>query len=495
MPSPTPQRAADAALFTTPTPSATAVRPGSRGVLAALSLGMLLPSLSASIANVALPSLAQAFAAPFASVQWVVIAYLLTITALVVSAGRLGDLVGRRRLLLAGLAIFTLGSALGGAASGLWWLVAVRVAQGVGAAVMMALTMALVSEVVPQARAGSAMGLLGTVSAVGTALGPALGGLLIGAWGWPSVFWINVPLGLAALAMAWRYLPDDGPAELSSARPRAPRFDLIGTALLTLTLTSYALAMTLGQGRFGALNAGLLLVAAAGVVTFVWAQRRVAAPLVRLALFREPVLAAGFATSALVTAVVMATLVVGPFYLAGALGLDALRMGLVMSVGPAVAALVGAPAGRLVDRRGARRVGAAGLALMFTGSVALPFASEAWGVAGYSGTLALITAGYAAFQAANNTAVMTQAGADQRGVVSGLLNLSRNLGLITGASVMGAVFQAGAAVQPLAEASPLALTTGLRLSFWAAAGFVATAGMVTLLARMAGGSRAGVHSA
>jgi MFS family permease len=470
---PAPLRTADA-VSSAPTLSA------ARGVLVTLSLAMLLPALSASIANVALPSLARAFSAPFPSVQWVVIAYLLTVTALVVSAGRLGDLIGRRRLLLSGMAIFTLASALSGAATGLGWLVAARVAQGVGAAIMMSLTMALVSEVVPKARVGGAMGLLGTVSAVGTALGPSMGGLLIGAFGWQAVFWVNVPLGLVALAMAWRYLPQE-----PSLAAQAVRFDVIGTVLLTLTLACYALAMTLGSGHFGALNVGMLLAAAVGVVAFVGTENRVAAPLLQPALFRQPVLAAGFATSALVTTVVMATLVVGPFYLAGALGLDAARMGLVMSVGPAVAALVGVPAGRLVDRRGAPRVGAAGLALMFAGSVTLPFASAAWGVAGYAGALALITAGYAAFQAANNTAVMTHAGAEQRGLVSGLLNLSRNLGFVTGASAMGAVFLAGVSTQQLADASPQALTAGLRLSFLVAAGLVATAGLITLAARAA----------
>jgi MFS family permease len=484
MSSPTPHRMADAV---SSAPSSAPAPPAARGVLVSLCLAMLLPALSASIANVALPSLARAFAAPFSSVQWVVIAYLLTITALVVSAGRLGDLIGRRRLLLGGMAVFTLASALSGAAMGLWWLVAARVAQGVGAAIMMSLTMALVSEVVPKARVGSAMGLLGTVSAVGTALGPSLGGLLIGASGWQAVFWVNVPLGGVALAMAWRHLPKDVPKD---AAAHAPRFDAIGTVLLTLTLASYALAMTLGGGHFGALNLGLLLAAAVGVVAFVVVQNRVAAPLVRPALFRQPVLAAGFATSALVTTVVMATLVVGPFYLAGVLGLDAARMGLVMSVGPAVAALVGAPAGRLVDRRGAPRVGAAGLALMCAGSVTLPFASAAWGVAGYASALALITAGYAAFQAANNTAVMTHASAGQRGLVSGLLNLSRNLGLVTGASAMGAVFLAGASTPHLADASPQALTAGLRLSFLMAAGLVATAGLIVLAAGTANGREA-----
>src|SRR5205085_6462518 len=140
---------------------------------------MLLSSLGTSIANVALPTLAQAFAASFQEVQWIVLAYLLAVTALIVGVGRLGDIVGRRRLLLAGLVLFTAASALCGAAPTLWMLVAARAAQGLGAAIMMSLTMALVGETIGKDRTGSAMGLLGTMSAIGTALGPSLGGILI----------------------------------------------------------------------------------------------------------------------------------------------------------------------------------------------------------------------------------------------------------------------------------------------------------------------------
>lgn len=181
-------------------------------------------------------------------------------------------------------------------------------------------------------------------------------------------------------------------------------------------------------------------------------------------------MATGVAVNALITTVVMATLVVGPFYLAGGLGLDAARMGLVMTTGPAVAALAGAPAGQLVDRLGASRVTGAGLLLMLAGSAALPWASATWGALGYAATLALITAGYASTQAANNTAVMASAPADQRGLVSGLVNLSRNLGLITGASAMGAVYQWGATA-----ADGLDALAGLRLAFAAAAGLVLAA--------------------
>lgn len=443
-----------------------------RGVLASLSLAMLLSSMGTSSANVTLPALTQAFSASFQAVQWVVIAYLLSITVAVVSAGRLGDLVGRRRLLLAGLTVFTLSSMVSGAAPTLWLLIAARVVQGLGAAILMALAMALVSEVVPKERVGRAMGLLGTLSAMGTALGPSVGGVLLSAKGWPAVFWVNVPLGLIALALAWRHLPADAPT--CAARP--VRFDPAGTLLLVLALGAYALAMTLDRGRFGALNTGLLLVALLIMGVFVFVETRVAAPLVRLATVRHPVTGTGFVTSALVTTVVMATLVVGPFYLAGALGLDATHMGLVMSVGPAMAALVGAPAGRLVDGAGPRRVGVGGLLVMGLGTASLPFAAGVWGVAGYASTLALITGGYAAFQAANNTEVMASATADERGVVSGLLNLSRNLGLITGASAMGAVFNAGASVS---------LASGLRQTFVVATGLVALAGALFLLGAMA----------
>lgn len=467
---PSPIDAAHAAAATPPAPAL-------NRVLFSLSLSMLLSSLGTSIANVALPTLAQAFSASFQAVQWVVLAYLLTITVVIVSVGRLGDLVGRRRLMLWGLGVFTLASLAGAASTTLWQLIAARVVQGLGAATMMALSMALVSERVPRHQVGSAMGLLGTVSAVGTALGPTLGGLLIGVCGWNSVFWINVPLGLLALVMAYRHLPPDQAS--NAAKP--VRFDPVGTVLLALSLAAYSLAMTLGRGAFGPLNAGLLLLALFGLGAFVFAEARVAAPLVRLATFRHPVMTAGFAASALITSVVMATLVVGPFYLMGALQLDAMHMGLVMSVGPAVAAVFGAPAGRLVDRVGPHPVGVAGLVLMFLGAATLPVAATTWGAAGYAGALGLITAGYASFQSANNTAVMTSATADQRGVVSGLLNLSRNLGLITGASAMGAVFSFGASTTLVATASAQQLTAGLRLTFLVAAVLVALGGVLTWL--------------
>jgi EmrB/QacA subfamily drug resistance transporter len=436
-----------------------------RWALASLSLSMLLSSLGTSIANVGLPNLAQAFNASFQDVQWIVLAYLLAITTLIVSVGRLGDITGRRRLLLAGIVLFTAASALCGVAPTLWLLIAARAAQGIGAAIMMALAMAFVGETVPKAKTGSAMGLLGTMSAIGTALGPSLGGVLIAGLGWRAIFLVNVPLGILAFLLAHRHLPVD---RLGPKTDRAG-FDTMGTLLLALTLAAYALAMTIGRGSFGPLNMALLLAAVLGGSLFVLVEARAASPLIRLVVFRDAVLSASLAMNALVSTVMMATLVVGPFYLSRALGLDAALVGIVMSLGPIISALSGVLAGRIVDRLGAPFMIIAGLTQMAAGSFALSVLPAMFGIAGYIAAIVVLTPGYQLFQAANNTAVMMDVHPDQRGVISGMLSLSRNLGLITGASVMGAVFALASATTDITTAQPEAVATGMRITFAVAA--------------------------
>jgi EmrB/QacA subfamily drug resistance transporter len=464
----------------TPQTIAAAAAPAAspRAALAGLSLAMLLPSLGTSIANVALPTLAQAFGASFQGVQWIVIAYLLAIVTLIVGAGRLGDMIGRRRLLAAGIVLFTTASLLCGAASNLSLMIAARAAQGLGAAILMALSMALVGDTVAKEKTGSAMGLLGTMSAVGTALGPSLGGLLIATFGWRAIFLINLPLGALALVFVYRYLPRDGRV----ANAELARFDILGTLLLALALGAYALAMTVGRGDFGVLNATLLAAAAVGAALFVLAETRVSSPLIRLAMIRDGRLGGGLAMSALVSTVIMVTLVVGPFYLSRALGLEAAQVGIVMSAGPVVVALAGIPAGRIVDRFGAARVTVSGLLAMAGGCFALSVLPATSGIGGYVAPLVVLAAGYAVFQTANNTEVMAVIPRDRRGAVSGLLNLSRSLGLITGAAAMGAVFVLAAGAADITAAQPAAVATGMRSTFAVAAALIVLA-LATALAR------------
>lgn len=445
------------------------------GILAALSLSMLLSSLGTSIANVGLPSMAHAFHASFQGVQWIVLAYLLAITTLVVGAGRLGDVYGRRRLLLSGITLFTVASVLCGLAGTLAQLIAARAVQGVGAAIMMALTHAFIGEAVPSTRTGSAMGLLGTMSAVGTAVGPSLGGLLIAWLNWRALFLLNVPLGIAALVLAYRYLPDT--SRTGSDAHVAPRsgFDISGTTVLTLTLAAYALAVTIGRGHFGIVNVLLLVAAAAGFGLLLHVESVVTSPLIHVSMFRDRALRSSLAMNALVSTVMMSTLVVGPFYLSRGLALSATAVGFAMSVGPIVTALIGVPSGRIVDRLGAARMTLVGLAGIATGSLLLSMLPASLGLTGYLGAIAIMTAGYGLFQTANNTVVMSAAGAAMRGVTSGMLNLSRNLGLITGASVMGAAFALTSRSPDLTRASAMAARAGMRGTYALAALLIVTA--------------------
>ncbi len=373
-----------------------------RWALLTLALATLLPSLGSSIANIVLPTLAASFSTSFVEVQWVVLAYLMTMTMTMVFAGRIGDRLGRRRLLVVGLVVITAASIVGSASSSLWLVVGARAAQGIGAGLVMAITISFVGDTVPRERTGRAMGLLGSMSALGTALGPSLGGLLVEAFGWRSVFLLNVPLGLVAAALVCRHLPAARPTSMAESKLR---------------------------DQVSALFAPL----------------------------RDRQQRASLVANLLVSAVMMATLVVGPFYLSNALALDAAAVGIVMSIGPIAAALLGVPAGRLVDRFGARRMILLGLGGIAVGAAFLALLPETLGVPGYLVPIIATTASYAIFQAANNTEVMRDVGTDRRGVVSGALNLSRNLGLIGGTTLMGAVFVAGGMHVTFAVATALIL--------------------------------------
>lgn len=239
--------------------------------------------------------------------------------------------------------------------------------------------------------------------------------------------------------------------------------------MLALTLTTYALAVTIGRGCIGPYNTALLLVAACGAALFLLVESRTASPLVPLAMFRDPRPGSGLAMNALVSTVMMATLVVGPFYLSRVFELHAGRVGLVLSVGPLVAALTGMPAGRSVDRWGPPRTISIALIGIGVGCVLLVMIPASLGISGYVAPIIVITAGYALFQAANNTAVMTGIRPDQRGVISGVLNLSRNLGLVTGASVIGTVFALAGPTADIATAQAGAVAIGMRVTFAIAA--------------------------
>jgi MFS family permease len=219
------------------------------------------------------------------------------------------------------------------------------------------------------------------------------------------------------------------------------------------------------------------------VVLFVFVEAKVPAPLVRLTLLRDPALTVGLFSSALVSTVMMTTLVVGPFYLSLALGLKSASVGLVLSLGPLVTAVTGVSAGRMADRMGATRVTILGLVGIASGATILALLPAPCGVIAYIVPIVTMTVSYALFQTANNTAVMRALPSNRRGVVSGILNLSRNLGLITGASVMGAVFVFASKATDLTKATPAAVAAGMRVTFAFAAVLIVFALAVAIWSR------------
>ncbi|WP_288940127.1 MFS transporter [uncultured Roseovarius sp.] len=444
------------------TPKARAPRP----ILITLAAATLTASLGISVASVLLPTLTRSFSATVSDVQWVVLAYLVSITVAIVSAGRLGDLFGHRRVLNLGLVIFATASALSATAPNLGLLITGRALQGLGGAILIALPMSLARNLVPEERIGTAMGLLGTTSAAGTALGPSLGGLLL-TWGdWRMAFWLLAGFASVTLVLSITSISRVSARDSTTLRD----LDCPGTFLLMIALAAYALA-TSGEAAAIPISPAVLISGALAAITlFVIVETRVAAPLVPFALLSNRTTGIGFIMNLLVGTVMMSTLVVGPFFLAFSLGLNEALIGLVMAVGPVVGALFGIPAGRLTDRLGARRVMVIGLVQTVLGLLCLAFLPRYLGVGGYVAALISLTPAFQLFLAANNTAVLADASKEQRGRLSGLLGLSRNLGLMTGASVMSTLFVTVLGTGNVEQAMPTDVAHAFSMTFVAASG-------------------------
>ncbi|NKJ40186.1 MFS transporter [Rhizobium sp. SG570] len=443
-------------------------------VLTGLSLGILLSQLGTNVVGVALLTFMQEFGASFAEVQWVVVAYLLTVTALIVGVGRFADQLGKKKLYLGGLICFVAASMVCALAPNLMVLIVGRGIQGLGGAIIMALSFAFVGEIIPKNRIGLAMGVLSMMVAFGIALGPSLGSLALLTFGWRAMFWMNLPLGLLTYILLDRHLPRAaGVAE----RVHSPvNFDWLGMIALSFTLFAYCVAMTLSgsQGIDSPLFLPCLTGAVLGLALFLAIEIKVRRPLLSLSLFRDRLLSTSMMISVLAYAVMMATLVLGPIFLTRGIGLDTRTTGLIMTVGPLTSAMMSVPAGWLSDRAGPRLALLSGLTLMTTGSTLMSMITIDHGARDYIASIIPISLGLALFQTPNNTAVMSVARPEQRGLVSALLALGRNLGLITGASLMGAIFNAtGGQARPASgEASATmhaAITLGMQSTFRVAA--------------------------
>jgi EmrB/QacA subfamily drug resistance transporter len=444
-------------------------------------LGVLMFTLDTSIVNIALPTLVQVFHTNFATIQWVVLSYLLVITAAVLGVARFGDILGKKRLYLGGLILFTFSSLLCGLSPTVGWLIAFRTIQGMGAVMISALGAAIVTEVFPASERGKALGIIGAVVSLGIALGPSVGGLLISLSDWRMIFLVNVPIGIFASFVVIRNIPDH---RVTTARQT---FDWTGAVIMTLTLVCFSIGMTTGQnqGFTAASTVGLLAIAGVGLVGFLALEMRLNQPMLDLKLFRNLYFSLSLLTGMLVFLVIAGSLLIVPFFLELVLHLSTQHAGLLLAFSPIISGIVAPFSGNLSDRFGSRPISLAGLLLMSVGCLLISTFQTQMTDLDYILRVAPLGVGLGMFQSPNNSAILGSAPPERLGIASGLLSLSRTLGQTIGLPVLGAIFAAlslgGAAVEAIdvTNASPEALVTGVRGTFHIATVILLTAAGLT----------------
>ncbi len=443
-------------------------------VMVAIAMGIFLGTVDGSIVNAALPTLVDELGTTFTAIQWVVLGYLLTLATLTLGIGRLGDMMGKKPIYTAGFALFTVGSTLCGLAPSVGFLIAFRIVQGLGAAMIFALGFAILTEAFPPNERGKALGIGGSIVSVGIAIGPALGGFIIDAASWHWIFLVNLPIGILGVWTARRFIPAIVP-------PGGQRFDFVGAAVFLVVLLSLMLGLTFAQdlGFSHGLVVALLVVFAVSTVVFIAVERRVPQPMVDLTLFRNRLLSVNLVTGWASFIAIAGFLVLMPFYLQEVLGYDTRTMGVLLAVA-SVALGVSAPfSGILSDKVGPRPVLVLGLAVLVAGYLGLATLDVSTSGLRYVLLTLPIGVGMGIFQSPNNSAVMGSVPPERLGVTSGMLTITRITGQITGIAVLATVWStqvtaAGASGDPT-QAAPALQVAGLQDTMLVVAGLVGVA--------------------
>lgn len=410
-------------------------------VLLVTVLGFFMIMLDTTIVYVATPSILSSLHASLDQVLWVFNGYLLTYAVLLITAGRLGDLVGPRQMFALGLVVFTAASALCGLSHDATQLIAARVIQGVGGAFLAPQSLAILMAIFPPERRGAAFGITGAVIGVSTVAGPTLGGWIITNWDWRWIFFLNVPIGILTFIGTFLVIPDVRPG-------LRHRLDLVGVALSSAALFAIVFGLIEGQRYdWGRITGWLTIpmVLGAGIAFFLaffaWELRQ-REPLVPLGLFRNRNFSLMNWTSAAMSFALQGIFIVIPIYMQSVLGMTALQSGLTVAPMSVTAAILAPIAGRLSDRFGGKYLLMAGLAIFGAGTGIVTLVASAsstsatfilpWVVAGLG--LGLIFAPM-------TTVAMQDIKPVMAGAASGVLNTTRQLGAVIGAAVIGAVLQ------------------------------------------------------
>lgn len=408
-------------------------------VLAALVFGLFLPMLDHLVVNVALPTIRADLGTDLAGLQWIVDAYTLAFAALLLTGGTLGDLYGRKRVYLLGVAVFTVASALSAMSSSTEQLIATRALQGVGAAMLVPMTLSILSATFDERERGAAIGIWGGVAGLAIAIGPLVGGVLVEQVSWQSTFWINVPVGLLGLLFAARVVPES--RDERGTRRLDPPGLVLGTA--AISLLTYGLI----EGGVRGWTDGWIVAAFAGAIVslaaFLAVEARRPSPMLPLRLFRERNFAGANAVAGLMYFAMIGSVFFLALYLQDVRGYSPAAAGIRLLPFSVTILLVAPIAGRISDRRGARGFLTAGPLVTAAGLSILLLADA---TSSYEAVLLpsflVMGAGWAMTLAPMTSAVMASVEAERAGTASAVTNTSRELGGVLGVAALGALVTA-----------------------------------------------------
>jgi EmrB/QacA subfamily drug resistance transporter len=418
-------------------------------VLSVLCLGFFMILLDTTIVNVAIPNMIDRLHASLDQILWVMNAYILVYAVLLITAGRLGDLYGPKQLFIIGLVVFTLASAACGFAANPGQLIAARVAQGIGGALLTPQTLSVLTVIFPPERRGAAFGVWGAVAGVATVAGPTLGGFIVTRWGWSWIFFVNVPVGTLTLILAAIVMPN---LQLN----RRHHLDLVGTVLATIGLFLVTYGLIEGQPHdwdkvWGPVTITEVIVAGVAVLALFLVQQylqRGGEPLVPFAIFRNRNFSVMNFVVAAVGFSVLSLFIPLMIYLQSVLGLNALQAGLALAPLSLVSMFVAPLAGRMSDRFGGKYILMAGLALFATG-MGIVIASAHPDTTRLQLLPGLLVAGFGIGMtfAPMQTVAMHDVEPWMAGAASGLINTTRQLGAVIGSAAVGALLQNQLAVK------------------------------------------------
>lgn len=398
-----------------------------------VALGTFVSTLTSSIVNVALPMITLSLKSDITTAQWVVTAYLLIITSLLPLLGRLGDVWGHRKVYGMGFVGFIAGSLLCSISFSMTMLIFSRLVQAIGAAALMSNSMAIVTRNFPADERGKALGMTGTVVALGTLTGPSLGGILAGILGWNSIFWINIPFCLLGLAGVKLVLPSDDQLQKES-------IDYYGALLFSIGMALFLLVVSGGTDMTVLTKIAGAVVAFLVFYLFIRQEKQALYPIIDLGLFKNRIFVIGNIAGILAFVAMFTNTILLPFYLHDIKALTPTQVGIVMSAFPIVMAIVAPLSGTFSDKVGHVFLTTVGLGLIASGLLLTAYLQPDSGLPVIVFSQMLIGLGSGLFQAPNNSSIMGAVPVRQLGVAGGINALARNFGMASGIAIAVAVF-------------------------------------------------------